>query len=128
MEEFFAQGDKEIDDGGFPTMNCDRVTTLQDELSLNFLDFIVAPIYFSTLKLIPGAHSTCRHLKANRDAWHNLLSERLIAAGQADVISTKWEPRKKGFDAKYTALKLDGDRKPSIINSVSTKSLSKAAN
>lgn len=110
MEEFFAQGDKEIEDGGFPTMNCDRVTTLQDELSLNFLDFIVAPIYFSTIKLVPKAAPTVKQLRENRDTWHTRLSERLSGVGEGDTLTSKWEPRKKGFDTKFAALNLDGSK------------------
>ncbi|KAJ1426033.1 hypothetical protein B484DRAFT_330622 [Ochromonadaceae sp. CCMP2298] len=52
-EEFFLQGDREKRENFPVSMNCDRDTVRQDELSMNFADFIVAPFFFSMTTLLP---------------------------------------------------------------------------
>lgn len=104
LEEFFNQGDREKRENLPVSMNCDRSTTFQDELSLNFADFIVVPFFFSLVKAIPKSFLSCKILGDNRNIWHNELIKRLSEkpkdGGGIDEIISKWEARKSGFEEK----------------------------
>lgn len=45
IEEFFAQGDREKEEGLPVTPLCDRLTTSLPASQINFLEFIVAPLF-----------------------------------------------------------------------------------
>lgn len=122
IEEFFLQGDREKKEHLLVSPNCDRLTTNQDELSINFTDFIVAPFYFSITKLLPAAIKACRLLEDNRNAWNNLLTARLgtdrdrdrerdrtdsgskAAESKTEEVIVKWESRKAAFTEKMRDL------------------------
>eukprot|EP01031_Cornospumella_fuschlensis_P034320 gene34320-41535_t len=107
VEEFFAQGDREKKESLPVSMNCDRLTTNQDELSINFTDFIVAPFYFSITKLLPRVMKACRYLEDNRDRWDSMLKQRLQAnqaESKVDEIIVRWEGRKAAFMEKMKDL------------------------
>lgn len=102
VQEFFEQGDQEKAESLPVSMNCDRNTTAQDELSMNFTDFIVAPFFFSLTKLFPKLLPACKHLQQNRDQWNDQLMKRVKDASAEDVkeIVDKWEKRKQTFSEK----------------------------
>lgn len=103
VEEFFSQGDKEIKEGYPVSMNCDRSKTHQDELSINFTDFIVAPFFFSLTKLLPKLFTACSIMEANRNKWHEMLCGRIatsIEDCKLEETMDKWENRKKAFAEK----------------------------
>lgn len=107
IEEFFTQGDREKKEGLAVSPNCDRNSTNQDELSINFTDFIVAPFFFSITKLLPKAIKACRSLEDNRNSWNNLLTNRLNSTqeeSKVDEIIVKWESRKAAFTEKMKDL------------------------
>lgn len=66
LAEFLHQGDMERAKGLTISPNCDRDTTDQALLSLNFIDFIVAPIFVSLRQLLPDVHTCCKIIKDNR--------------------------------------------------------------
>lgn len=107
LQEFFEQGDREIAEGLPVSMNCNRATTKQDEMSLNFCDFVVAPFFFSLTMILPKAFMACEHLCSNRNAWHSMLEERirqddsLDSAQKEDAIS-KWVAKKDAFAKRAT--------------------------
>ena len=45
LEEFFNQGDREKEEGLPVTPLCDRLTTSLPASQINFLEFIVAPLF-----------------------------------------------------------------------------------
>jgi hypothetical protein len=107
LEEFFAQGDREKHENLPVSMNCDRDTTKQDELSMNFTDFIVAPFFFSMAKLLPKMLRVCKILESNRNQWNDIYTQRAAAiedeAVRKDSLD-KWEVRRAGFAEKVAAL------------------------
>ncbi len=110
IQEFFEQGDREKREHLPISMNCDRHTTDQDELSINFTDFIVAPFYFSITKLLPAAMKACCLLEDNRNAWNTLLTQRLHnlqAEGKKETI-VKWESRQAAFTERMKDLQAVG--------------------
>jgi cAMP-specific phosphodiesterase 4 len=119
VEEFFAQGDREKLEGLPVSMNCDRNTTKQDELSVNFCDFIVAPFFFTLTKLLPKVLVVCKELKTNRTIWHNMVLNRIraaIAAGgdaaQSEKTIASWEARHLDFGNKFQDLASKYDINP----------------
>lgn len=61
-----AQGDQEKKEGLPVSPNMDRETTSQAQLSLNFTDFIVAPLMVALTNLVPGNALACEHMSARR--------------------------------------------------------------
>ena len=70
-------------------MNCDRNTTKQDELSINFCDFIVAPFFFTLTKLLPRLVTVDKEIKINRTIWYNMLVVRLSQEKNDDNVTGK---------------------------------------
>jgi hypothetical protein len=105
VDEFFAQGDLEKSEELPISMNCDRVTTIQDELSMNFSDFIVGPLYISITALAPDAFPTCVNLRENRNLWFDLYKSRNEALEDVDTFYMeklgKWNDRADGTNAKF---------------------------
>lgn len=113
LQEFFEQGDREKREQLPVSMNCDRDTTKQDELSMNFCDFIVAPFFFSLTKLLPKLMCACRELENNRNKWHDIMVERvessLASKTEAEQVTIKdglikWDDRRRGFTDKIAEL------------------------
>jgi hypothetical protein len=109
VEEFFAQGDLEKRQNLPVSMNCDRLTTKQDELSINFNDFIVAPFFFSVTKFLPQMLTACKNLETNRSTWNSLLAQRISKSAEGnsakvEEILGKWELRTTAFAEKMRAL------------------------
>lgn len=112
IEEFFAQGDLEKSENLPVSMNCDRDTTFQDELSMNFSDFIVGPFYQSITKLLPNAFVTCDNLNKNRSQWFDMYRTRVDADNADEALQEKldkWHARAvgatKGFEDIITEAK-----------------------
>lgn len=102
IEEFFNQGDLEKEQGLPVSANMDRATTFQDELSINFNDFIVAPYFMSLAGILPKLHSVCGQLLDNRDEWHRRFEERVqgmgMEEGPLDEVLSKWRKRQTTFN------------------------------
>jgi len=109
IQEFFAQGDREKAESLPVSMGCDRATAQQDEISLNFTDFIVAPFFVSLTNTLPKLKVACEFLLSNRDEWHRRLEERLVAGSTGErsesvaEVMVKWNARKVSFQEKHTA-------------------------
>jgi len=82
LREFFAQGDLEKRLGLPVSANMDRDETDQDKMSLNFIDFIVAPLFVATAAILPGVTEACDSMTANRRQW-----EQRLEASQAKAES-----------------------------------------
>jgi len=99
--EFLAQGDVEKKELLPVSPMCDRDTTHQDESSLGFCDFIVAPYLFNVSFLAPHVLvPACRVLAANRDVWHNMLAER---HGNNEEKMQPWVAKRDAFVGKVDA-------------------------
>lgn len=126
LQEFLEQGDREKREGLPVSMNCDRDTTVQDELSMNFTDFIVAPFFFSMAKLLPKMLRVCKIIHANRSEWNNLYSQRAVTAFPDEAVRAenlaKWEVRRVAFEDKISTL--EANLKPLWVTSNNTTSTS----
>lgn len=110
LEEFFMQGDREKREGLPVSMNCDRDTTKQDELSLNFADFIIAPFALTLLGWIPKYSHACKVIGENRRKWHGILVNRLKTTVVDDKVLAetvgKWDTKAAAMEDKLKAVGL----------------------
>lgn len=104
VEEFFNQGDREKREGLPVSPNMDRLTTQQDELSVNFTDFIVAPFFLALTAALPRLNTAVTEMEKNRDEWHSRVINRLSASATSaqdpaavEETVAKWEKRKIVF-------------------------------
>mmetsp|Transcript_7516 Transcript_7516/g.12494 ORF Transcript_7516/g.12494 Transcript_7516/m.12494 type:complete len:416 (+) Transcript_7516:77-1324(+) len=113
IEEFFLQGDREKKEGFAVSMNCDRDSVKQDELSMNFADFIVVPFFFSMTALLPKMIKACRNLGTNRGKWNQLYVERASAQKDDDPAiqeaMDKWAARDVAFGEKLATMEASID-------------------
>jgi hypothetical protein len=95
----------------------DRDTTLQDELALNFTDFIIAPYFFALTAVLPQLAEAVAVIERNRGVWHGMLMARLRSAPPEDAQALeeslcKWEKREKLFlEAVSPVVKLAAEKK-----------------
>ncbi len=100
-EEFFAQGDREKREALPVSQNMDRTTTDQAAMSLNFIDFIVSPMFVSVRRLLPGVFQCVDTLAENRVNWFRIYDQKVkTRLSGADLAShgKKWSARNKAFD------------------------------
>lgn len=119
VEEFFAQGDREKLEHLPVSMNMDRNTCFQDEISLNFNDFIVFPFFLALLKAFPKIEKGVRYLKSNRNEWDSQLRNRVsndkrLSKIEIDEILSKWTVKNTEFTLKVEAALLIADSKLEI--------------
>lgn len=102
LTEFFEQGDREKRENLPVSPNMDRDTTHQTELSINFIDFIVAPFFIALSGLLPRVHECCVQLNNNRSRWDDMNTKRLqeTEADEAKLEETlaRWQRRKIAFE------------------------------
>ena len=105
VEEFFMQGDREKQEGLPVSPNMDRDNTHQAKMSLNFIDFIVAPLFVAMTTLLPRMQLACDTLSSNRDQWESIVQQDLKATkpkgrgGAAAVEAERkvWKRRQTAF-------------------------------
>jgi cAMP-specific phosphodiesterase 4 len=102
VAEFFAQGDREKREGLTVSPNMDRDTTDQSQLSLNFIDFIVAPFFFALTAMFPKMKHCCDFLVQNRRRWDVFHQDHLRQKKTSTGVSKeeeerKWEIRNEAF-------------------------------
>jgi cAMP-specific phosphodiesterase 4 len=96
LEEFYLQGDKEREKGLEISLNCDRYTVFQDEMSCKFIDIIVFPFFDELCDLLPETFFMIACIKNNRKMWHELLVSRIAKqdpignAAQIVSCNEKW--------------------------------------
>lgn len=102
-EEFYAQGDLERANGWEVSPNMDRDTTSQAEMSINFIDFIVAPLFFAMSTLLPNSSDPCIQIATNRDNWMRLLEDEVYTREglndeAREEIMKDWAVREATFE------------------------------
>ena len=105
VQEFFAQGDLEKKELLPVSMNMDRTTSFQDEISLNFNDFMVAPFFFTLLKILPKLETAVRHLESNRNKWNSIMQSRIsdnvmLRDSEKTTNLSKWTAKEADFISK----------------------------
>ena len=91
VQEFFAQGDRERQEGLPVSANMDRDTTEQAALSVNFCDFIVAPFFVMLSSALPPMKLAVEVLATNRGIWQ---SRRKKGSKEEEE---KWQRRDSSF-------------------------------
>ena len=69
LEEFFSQGDKEAAKGLPKSPMMDRDTTSRAMSQVNFIEFIVGPLYLNLVKILPELSELAITLLNNRKTW-----------------------------------------------------------
>lgn len=77
LNEFFRQGDAERQHGLKVSPLCDRDTTSRPGSQINFLEFVIAPLYFHVVRIFPEMQLLMMHLKENRLFWEKVFIEEL---------------------------------------------------
>ena len=116
VQEFFAQGDLEKAEALPVSMNMDRCFSFQDEISLNFNDFIVAPFFLTLLKAFPKLEKAVRHLETNRYEWDSIMRNRVtktasMEENQKSETLIKWTAKESDFALKIKVALALADKK-----------------
>jgi hypothetical protein len=102
MIEMFHQGDIESEQNLSLSPNSDRHTTDRVQFSLNFIDFVVAPLYVALTQLLPPLKEACSLLRANRLRWDAILQQNLSQANMSmdkrQEEDWRWKRRMESFD------------------------------
>ena len=102
LEEFFKQGDREKALGLPVSPMMDRETTIVSISQINFVEFVVAPLYSAFSKVFPETQSMCVELIENRRIWQEHFEDEL----ERDASTT--DEQKKGkrdqFEKRFRGL------------------------
>lgn len=106
MAEFFAQGDRERAAGQPISPMCDRATTNKPTSQINFVEFVVAPLFSLMVRIFPDAAELMQNTAATRRYWQSALLEELGADStktqeERTAEMTKSEGRFAAFQDKY---------------------------
>ena len=106
LTEFFAQGDREREAGQPISPLCDRATTSRAGSQINFIEFVVAPLYRIVSHILPDAGELLENCTATRKFWQTALLEEIAGDAsktaeekKAEVL--KAETRMTAFVNKY---------------------------
>lgn len=126
LTEFFAQGDREREAGSAISPMCDRNTTSRANSQINFVEFVVAPLFSLVVRIFPDAGELLENANATRAYWQVALLDELAADAKKPVEEKKSEVEKantklKGFQDKYAdALALASRRRRDLRRRLST--------
>jgi len=81
LAEFFLQGDQERDAGQSISPLCDRFTTNRATSQINFIEFVVAPLFSLVSKIFPDAGEIMENTMATRRYWQQLALEGAARGG-----------------------------------------------
>jgi len=84
MEEFFLQGDKERDIGMEVSHMYDRHKVDRPAMQVNFIEFIVVPLYLALLQLCPGLDEVAWNLLENHQTYCGMGVQELEKAAEKD--------------------------------------------
>lgn len=126
LAEFFAQGDQERAAGQPISPLCDRETTKRPASQINFIEFIVAPLFAIVARIFPDIGEIMDNTVATRYFWQALLlaeieSDASIPSQEERRNHTeKAEHRMNAFKEKYKdVLSLSAKRRRDIRRKLS---------
>ena len=101
MEEFFAQGDEERARGMPISPMFDREATLVPQCQVNFIEFVVGPLFAGIGRIFPELQQLGRNVCANRRIW----GERWMAAirGGKGVGREEMREEEEKNDGRFAA-------------------------
>jgi cAMP-specific phosphodiesterase 4 len=126
LAEFFAQGDRERAAGTTISPMCDRNTTSRATSQINFVEFVVAPLFSLIVRIFPDAGELLENTNATRQYWQVALLEEVASDAKKPEEEKKSEVEKanaklKGFQDKYAdALALVSRRRRDLRRRLST--------
>jgi CheY-like chemotaxis protein len=74
QEEFFAQGDIEKEKSLAVSPFMDREKPALPKMQINFIDYLVAPLFSGLKELLPTLDIISKRLEENRNMWHSILA------------------------------------------------------
>jgi cAMP-specific phosphodiesterase 4 len=105
-DEFFAQGDRERTEGMPVSAMMDRDTTNTSQLQVNFIEFVVGPLYAGLIKIFPEIFElgiqVCYNRKQWGDKWMLDLEKKATIAEQVAVELGTEQAVAKSLAAKET--------------------------
>jgi hypothetical protein len=113
VDEFFAQGDKEAEQGMPISPMFDRTTTNIPSMQCGFMEFICAPLFVPVVKIFPELHILGFNLCNNRKYWgrqwiSGVFADDGLQKGREEGAKNK--ARLKGLEAKFEFSQRVGDR------------------
>jgi len=118
-KEFFNQGDREREEGLPVSPNMDKATADQCDTSINFIDFIVGPMFAAVRRLLPKTEICVSGLQSNRNVWYQRLEKKnsnskgVLNEEDAQAHRKKWEARNDAFsEILATARKQADEARP----------------
>ena len=102
LEEFFKQGDREKALGLPVSPMMDRETTIVSVSQINFIEFVVAPLYSAFSKMFPETQSMCVELIENRRIWQEHFEDEV----ERDASTTDEQKKSKRdqFEKRFRGL------------------------
>eukprot|EP00803_Ostreobium_quekettii_P008653 evm.model.scf_627.4 EVM.evm.TU.scf_627.4 scf_627:46227-55552(+) len=101
LNEFFAQGDLEQERGLPISPMCNRDTTSRPQSQINFIEFIVAPLYFQVVRIFPELRLSMINLRDNRRYWDE---QHLKSINEStEMSSSEREEEKKKAQQRFSA-------------------------
>eukprot|EP00741_Cyanophora_paradoxa_P002104 tig00000551_g2040.t1 len=92
MDEFFEQGDEERRRGLPVTPFMDRRTACEARVTLNFIDFVAAPLFTALENFLPEVRRCYRQLLENRGRWVEIIEMKERAGADALRASSPVPP------------------------------------
>ena len=83
QEEFFCQGDLEKENKLAVSPFMDRDNPALPRMQLNFLDFLVSPLFASVKTLLPKIEYMCGKIEEAKKKWTNLEASANIEEGES---------------------------------------------
>jgi len=115
MVEFFRQGDKEREKSMPVSPGFDRDTTSMPTMQVNFIDFVVGPLYQKMIRVFPGMMNLGIQLVFNRDKWGQKIADELHVEKKKARVNQDTEKEKeldaKAQDHKARAVRFRGNFK-----------------
>jgi len=109
MEEFFRQGDMEKAKGMQISPMMDRTITSTNLSQVNFIEFVVAPLYATTIKIFPQLYQMEANLCSNRAEYGGRYVSEVQQMTNKDAAwkeeeCSKLEKRLSAFNTKHLPL------------------------
>ena len=102
LEEFFNQGDREKTLGLPVSPMMDRETTIVSVSQINFIEFVVAPLYSAFSKMFPETQSMCVELVENRRIWQERLEDEIER--DASKTDAQKKSEREQFEKRFRGL------------------------
>ncbi|QDZ24568.1 3',5'-cyclic-nucleotide phosphodiesterase [Chloropicon primus] len=105
LEEFFSQGDKEAAKGLPKSPMMDRETTSRAMSQVNFIEFIVGPLYLNLVKILPELSELAITLLNNRKTWGDMYIEEVDGKSMSSMDFNAREEEKAKCTNRYLKFK-----------------------